>query len=67
MAFLYLRNGGTLVAKSPIKKKCKPNHKPNHKLDCQGVKLESGKVGKITFLQKDYEPPMLPLGDLGKW
>ncbi len=52
-----------MVAKNPIKKR-KLNRKPNRQLDCQGVKWESGKVGKITFSR---EPPMMPLGDLGKW
>jgi len=48
------------------KKKHQPNHQPNHQLDCKGIQLKGKEpqIGKITFSR---EPPMAPLGDLGKW
>ncbi len=46
------------------KAKKKKNPKPTKNLDCQGVKLESGKVGKISFYYPETE--MKDLGDLGK-
>ncbi len=47
-----------------MKKKRQPKRQLKRQLDCQGVKLESGKVGKISFYYPETE--MKDLGDLGK-
>ncbi len=55
------------IARIRLRHRIIKKRKPNRQLDCKGIQLNSSKlqVGKITFLPK--EPPMKPLGDLGKW
>ena len=51
------------------KKKIQKKRQPKRQLDCYGVKLESGKVGKITHSYNYFNPEkpvMRGLGDIGK-